>query len=252
MTAALLCIPFGAAIGMLLGLVGGGGSILAVPVLVYVVGLPVREATTVSLAMVAVTALFAGAASARAGQVRRRPAIVFGIAGATGAVAGAALNRLADPSVILVGFGAVMLVAAFAMLRRAGSTAHSPVEAHGLGRVAPAGIGVGTLSGFFGVGGGFVIVPALVLLLGLDIGAAAGTSLVVIACTSISALATHLSGSTVDWGVAATFTLAGVVGALLASRLRGRVRNERLVRGFAVLVAATAIFLIAKNAGTLA
>lgn len=251
MHGALLALPFGLAIGLSLGLVGGGGSILAVPVLVYVVGEQVKQATTESLLIVGATALIGALDQARAGRVRWRVAGGFGIGGAGGALAGTALNRVASPGSILFAFALVMLAAAYAMLRRKGEGGADELDAHGRTlwlRIVPAGIGVGFLTGFFGVGGGFVIVPALVLLLGLSMPVAVGTSLLVIALTSTSALAVHLAGSSIDGVVAATFTGAAVVGTLTGSRLGGRLSSARLTQLFAALIVAVALFLIAKNA----
>ncbi len=250
MNGALLALPFGLAIGLSLGLVGGGGSILAVPVLVYVIGEHVKQATTESLLIVGATALIGGLDQARDGRVRWRVAVGFGIGGAGGALGGTALNRLASPRSILFAFALVMLAAAYAMLRHMEAGHAEEIDAHGRAlwlRVLPAGAGVGFLTGFFGVGGGFVIVPALVLLLGLPMPVAVGTSLLVIALTSASALAAHLASGSIDWPVAAAFTGAAILGALTGSRLGGRLSSARLTQLFAALVVAIALFLIAKN-----
>ncbi len=254
MTGPLVALPFGLAVGLSLGLVGGGGSILAVPVLVYVVGEPVKDATTESLLIVGATALVGALDQARAGRVRARTAAVFGAAGSAGAVGGTALNRLASPASILFAFALLLLAAAAAMLRRPpGMRAERPARGRSLWlRVAPAGLAVGVLTGFFGVGGGFVIVPALVLLLALPMGAAVGTSLLVIALTSAAALAAHLSTGHIDWGVAGAFTGSAVAGALAGSRLGRRVSSRRLAEIFAAVVVAVAVFLIAKNVTALA
>ena len=251
MTAALLCLPFGAAIGACLTLLGGGGSLLAVPVLVYVFGERPAEATTLSLAMVAATALVGGAAKARAGVLPSRVAVEFGVPAVLGAFAGAILNRHADPGVLLLAFGLLLLAAAAAMVRTS-PAAHLRLRPRRALSSAATGLAAGFLSGFFGVGGGFVIVPALVLLLGLELSRAVATSLVLIAVTSGAALALHLGSTGVDWRVATAFTGAGVAGALAAGRAGGRIRDERLLRGFALLVAATAVFLIVKNLGAVA
>lgn len=255
MHGALLALPFGAAIGLSLGLVGGGGSILAVPVLVYVVGEQVKQATTESLLIVGATALVAGLAQARDGRVRWRVAMGFGAGGAAGAFAGTALNRLASPASILFALALVMLAAAYGMLRRKGDRNAPEVEARNRAlwlRVLPAGVAVGFLTGFFGVGGGFVIVPALVLLLGLAMPVAVGTSLIVIALTSASALAAHLASGSIDWTVATAFTAAAVVGALAGSRLGAHLSSARLTQLFAILIVAVALFLIAKNVTVIA
>ena len=253
MHGALLALPFGLAIGISLGLVGGGGSILAVPVLVYVIGENVKQATTESLLIVGTTALIGGLDQARDGRVRWRVTFAFGAGGVAGALAGTALNRLASPSSILFAFAFVMLAAAYVMLRRTAAPGRTEVDPRGRSlwlRVVPAGLGVGLLTGFFGVGGGFVIVPALVLLLGVEMPVAVGSSLIVIAMTSASALAAHLASGAIDWPVAIAFTTAAVGGALAGSRVGSRVSSMRLAQLLAALIVAVASFLIVKNVAT--
>ena len=246
---ALLALPFGLAIGVLLGLVGGGGSILAVPILVYVLGEPVKRATTESLLIVGVTALVGALAAARAGRVRWRVGLAFAAAGAATSVGGTALNRLVSSHTILLGFAVLLAAAAYGMLRRRpdrGSPSENTQTPH-WSRVAAAGAATGLLTGFFGVGGGFVIVPALALTLGLPMTLAIGTSLLVIALTSASALAAHLASGGINIGLAAAFTAAALVGALVGTRLHGHVPETRLRQVFASLLLAIAVFLIAKN-----
>ena len=251
----LLALPFGVAIGLALGLVGGGGSILAVPVLVYVLGEPVKEATTASLAIVGTTALVGAADHARVGSVRGRIAAVFGFGGACGAVAGTVLNRLTDAHVLLLAFAVVMLGSAYAMVRgrAVGPREETPANVRTLAvRILPVGVGVGVLTGFFGVGGGFLIVPAFVLLLGLSMPLAIGTSLLVIALTSLSALAAHLASGSVDWAVVIAFTAAAIVGALAGSAAGRHLSGARLTQVFAAMIVAVACFLIAKNLAAVA
>jgi uncharacterized membrane protein YfcA len=203
---ALLALPFGLGIGLLLGLVGGGGSVLAVPVLVYVLDQPVKDATTESLLVVGSAALVGAVDHARIGRVQIRTALAFGAAGAIGAVGGTALNRLISGPALLLAFALLLVAAAVAMLLRR----EDPLAQGGnssLGRVGAVGIGAGVLTGFFGVGGGFVIVPALVLLLGLPLTLAVGTSLLVITLSSAAALAAHLASGSIDWAVALIFTV---------------------------------------------
>ena len=246
MSGALLALPFGLAIGLLLGLVGGGGSLLAVPVLVYLLGEPVKDATTESLLVVGTAALVGAADHARIGRVELRTGLTFGAAGAAGARGGPALNRLVGGRSILLAFALLLLVAAIAMLRHA---PESPTRGSkpSFVRVAPVGFGTGVLTGFFGVGGGFVIVPALVLLLGLPLTLAVGTSLLVIALTSASALAAHLASGGIDWLIATTFTGAAIAGALTGRRVGAVVSSQRLGQLFALLLVAIAVFLVAEN-----
>jgi uncharacterized membrane protein YfcA len=246
--APLLALPFGIAIGLSLGLVGGGGSILAVPVLVYVLGEGVREATTASLLIVGVTALAGALDHARAGRVRVGTAVAFGTAGALGSLVGTLFNHLASPHAILALFSLVLLAAAASMLRR-GEAPDVPYDqrAKRWTVVLPLGLFVGVISGFFGVGGGFLIVPALALALGLPTATAIGTSLLVIAIVSGAGFAAHLATGTFDWPVAVAFTAAGLVGAVTGSRIVHRFSNIRLRQAFAAVTAAVAAALLVVN-----
>ena len=242
---ALLAVPIGLAIGLLLGLVGGGGSILAVPALVYGLGQDVKTATTTSLLVVGATALAGSLAHARGGHVGWRCALVFSAIGGLGSFAGTALNRSLDGQVILILFALVLLAAAAAMLHYRPPNESRP-RASWL-KVVPVALGVGALTGFFGVGGGFLVVPALVVLIGMPMELAVGTSLLVIALTCAVALSAHLASGDVEWPVAATMTASAVGGAVAGSRLGGQVPQERLRQGFAGLVVGIALFLLVKN-----
>jgi uncharacterized membrane protein YfcA len=250
MAGELLALPFGVAIGVLLGLVGGGGSILAVPVLVYVLGQPVHAATTESLLVVGSAALVGAADHTRVGNVRITTALAFGLAGSAGAIGGSALNRLVGGP-ILLGFAALLLLAAYAMQRRRGFTAEPIRRPQAQLPAAATGLLTGLLTGLFGVGGGFVIVPALVLLLGLPITLAVGTSLAIIALTSASALAAHLASGPIDWGIATAFAAAAIAGALVGRRLGGRLDQRRLGTLFALLLVSVAVLLVVENVRTL-
>lgn len=249
MDAALLAAAFGLAIGLLLGLVGGGGSILAVPALVYGLGQDVKTATTTSLLVVGATALAGSFAHAREGHVGWRCALLFSAVGGAGSFVGTALNRTLDGELILVLFALVLLAAAAAMLRhRPGSATRRSASWR---KVVPVALGVGALTGFFGVGGGFLIVPALVLLIGMPIELAVGTSLLVIALTSAIALSAHLASGDIDWPLAAAMTASAILGALAGSHAGGHVPQERLRQGFAGLVTVVGIFLLARNASAI-
>jgi hypothetical protein len=248
----LLALPFGLAIGLSLGLLGGGGSILAVPVLVYVIGEGVREATTMSLLIVGSAALVGAVDHARAGRVRFRTAAAFGVAGAVGSVGGTLLNRLASPEAILFLFALLLLVVAAAMLRRPDrSDEPRDQRTHAWTRAVPVGLLVGVLTGFFGVGGGFLIVPALALILGLQMPVAVGTSLLVISIVTAVAFAAHLTTGSIDWAVAAPFTAAALAGAVAGSRLVSRLPAVRLRQAFAGMTIAMAVTLIVVNADVL-
>lgn len=246
---ALIAAPvaFGILIGLLLGLVGGGGSILTVPILVYVLGLTPHEATATSLVIVGVTALAGVAPHLQAGRVQWRTVLLFGSAGVLGTFGGAWANQRVSGPLMLLLFGVLMLVAAARMVL--GGAPASGQVAQPRGWVIPvAGLSVGLLTGFFGVGGGFVIVPALVLWLGLPMRVAIGTSLVIIAINSLSGAAAHWAGGGFNWLVALLFIGGGLLGGQLGGRAVGHVDEALLKRGFAGLMAAIALFLIASNA----
>lgn len=279
----LLTLPLGLLIGVALGALGGGGSILAVPALVYVVGLGPKSAVTTSLVVVGVTALGGMIGHLRAGRVRVGAGLWFGLAGVAGSLLGSRLNRAVDPQALLIAFSGVMVVAAWRMWVSARNqecaaanappsdavaarpvesiashlpfarpvamlTSKSPRETMSLvAGVVAAGTVVGFMTGFFGVGGGFIIVPALVLVLRFDMPVAVGTSLLVIAVNSGTALATRLATTGVDWRVAVPFTLAGLGGALFGNHLASRAPSSTLVRWFAALLVAVAAYTLAHS-----
>jgi uncharacterized membrane protein YfcA len=242
---ALLALPFGLAIGLLLGLVGGGGSILAVPVLVYVLGQPIKEATTESLLVVGTAALVGAVDHARVGRVQMRTALAFGAAGALGALPGTALNRDVPGQLLLVAFAVLLLAAPASMLRRRFDLAAGSSDAS-WASAAAAGVGTGVLTGFLGVGGGFLIVPALVLLLGLPVTLAVGTSLLAIVLTSAAALAAHLSSGSIDASIAFAFTAGAIGGTLAGRRLGTDISPARLGQLLACVLAAVAPFVLAE------
>lgn len=251
---AVAAIPFGLVIGAALGMFGGGGSVLAVPVLVYVLDQGVHEATTASLVVVTAGALAGGAGHARHGRICWRHAVAFTAAAVPGVIAGTALGNLVSGSVLIAAFAVIMLGAAVATWRRAGS-ARSADRDHPLcpplrlSRDLFAGLMIGAMTGFFGVGGGFLIVPTLAVFLALSMRLAVGTSLAIITATSVLALAAHLAaGRGIDVAVTATMTVACIAGALAGVRLAGRVPQRQLGRGFAGLVVVVAAYLLISAA----
>jgi hypothetical protein len=184
-------------------------------------------------------------------QVQWRLAGVFGLAGAAAAFGGAAVNRLLDPTIVLLGFAALMVAAGIRMLGDQGEVGGSCALPGGgvnwrscIPKAVSAGVVVGFLTGLFGVGGGFLIIPALVLLLGLPMITAVATSLVIIVVNSIAGFSAHLGIAAIDYRIAATFTLAAIVGSLGAGRVATRLPADRLRRWFAYLVFAVAAFVI--------
>lgn len=249
-----ISIIAGAVIGLSLGALGGGGSILAVPVLVYALQLDAQSATTASLVIVGITAITAALSHARAGRVDWRAALVFGALGIPASIGGSLLNRAVDPQVLLLAFAALMLLAAGAMYRRSRRSAEAPTGTPPTGaaqvaRVVAVALVVGFLTGFLGVGGGFLIVPALVLAMGFGMPTAVGTSLVIISITSLAAFVERLGHGTIPWEVIVPFTAAAVVGSLIGKRLSEKVSGAALTRAFAVLLVLVAGY-VAVRAGT--
>jgi len=299
----VIAIPAGLLIGLSLGALGGGGSILTVPVLVYLLRQPPHAATAGSLLIVGITAAAGMIAHQRAGRVRLGPGIAFGVLGVAGAYAGTRLSADIRPGLLLSLFAGLMLVAAAAMLRRRRGAAgqHAPAAQsppaprqaaapagpgasplrggvitatldkpaaavlapgrpvawprprgsaavrQGL-KIVAAATGVGLLTGFFGVGGGFVIVPALVLALGFEMPVAVGTSLLVIAINSGAALAARLGGNVhLDWPLLGVFTAAALAGALAGNRVASRVGPSRLTTAFTVLLIAVAAYSLIRS-----
>ena len=230
-------------IGAVLGLLGGGGSVLTLPIMLLVVGLVQVTAAAMSVTVLAVTAPISAIAHARRGNVRLALGLLLGAGGATGAFLGGRLARALPPTVLLAGFVLVMAVTARAMLRRRVASTSAPRaqdtplrRALRTALLALSGLGVGVLSGLLGVGGGFLIVPILTLLADVPISIAVGTSAVVISVNSMAGVIGQHAWSYVDWQLAVAFSLASVIGTLVGGRYTGRVAPERLRRWFGVLV----------------
>ena len=247
----IAAVGFGALIGILLGLLGGGGSILAVPALVYGAGLPLAAAVPTSLLVVGISSVTAVLPRRRRRQIQWRLAGIVGAAGAVAAFAGATVNRLLDPRIVLVGFAVLMVAAGLRMLRdqdESGGDCALPdggINWRGcLPKSIAVGLAVGFLTGLFGVGGGFLIIPALVLLLGLPMPMAVGTSLAIIVINSAAGFAAHVGDAPINYRIAAGFTVAAIAGSLAAGRIAGRLPARRLQRAFAYLVFAVAAFVI--------
>lgn len=234
-------------VGVSLGLLGGGGSILTVPLLVYVAGLDANAAVATSLAVVGAVSAAGAIRHARAGTVDWRTAAVFAPAGMVGAYLGGRLGALVPGTVLLIAFAVLLVVTSVAMLRP--SSTPEPTG-HGDGRIPVVhvllhGLVVGAVTGFVGAGGGFLVVPALVVLGGLPMHTAVGTSLVVIATKSFAGLLGH-GLETVDVPLAIGFTLAAALGAVVASGLGRRIdaRHLRDSFGWFVLVVGVAVLAV--------
>lgn len=290
-------VALGLLIGLALGALGGGGSILTVPALVYLLGEPARAATTESLVIVGVAAMAGTVAHARAGHVRWGSGLAFGLAGVAASFAGTAVNGRVDPNVLLLAFAALMVTAGVAMVVRRSApggpsaqaqavpprrpAADSPLHTSGSGpsaiatsvrtppraaeagtvpakppahrladeavKVLLAGMAVGFLTGFFGVGGGFVIVPALVMALGYRMPAAVGTSLLVIAVNSAAALSARIGHVTFHWSLLVPFALAALAGSLAGRRVADAVPAGTLSKAFTVLLFVVAGYMAIRS-----
>jgi uncharacterized membrane protein YfcA len=248
----LVALVSGLFVGFSLGLIGGGGSILAVPLLLYAVGVPdPHRAIGTSALAVAVNAFLNLIPHARSGYVRWREVVVFAACGVVGAWAGSTLGKTFNGADLLVLFALLMIVIAGLMLRprramAAGTVAFSPRVA---ARLAETGFAVGMLAGFFGIGGGFLIVPGLVLAAGMTIIEAIGSSLFAVGSFGLTTAANYAASGLIDWTLAALFIVGGTgggwLGASLAKRLaRGRNALNRVFAGVIVLVA---LYMLARN-----
>lgn len=254
----LAAIGLGLAIGLAVGMLGGGGSVLAVPVLVYLLDQSVDAATTSSLVIVAAGSCAGAIGHARAGRVCWRHAGTFTAAAVPGIIAGTAAGSVLGGDVLIAAFAVVMLGAAQATWRRAGDDEEGAADGWEPGSACPplrmprdlvAGAVVGFLTGLFGVGGGFLIVPTLAIALAFTMRTAVGTSLMIITATSLIGLGAHLlAGRGIDAGLTATMAAACVAGALLGSAAAGRVPARTLGRAFAVMVVVVATYLLVSVA----
>ena len=268
-----IAVPLGLVTGAVMGALGGGGAILTIPVLIYVLGMPPHDATTASLVIVGVSAASTAVSHVRGGTARLLDAVVLAVVGIVGTYAGSLASAAVPAAVLVVLLASLLAVVGGLMVRQtpggadddpdvaiatgeaasgasgvvgaSGNTAGSGPTVRRLGPIAAVGVGVGLLTGFFGVGGGFAIVPALTLVLGYPMRAAIGTSLLVIALNSATALAARLvQGASLDWPLVATFTVGAILGGLLGGRLARRASPQALRRGFAVLLFLVAAYML--------
>lgn len=250
----LLGYGLAALMGLVLGTLGGGGSILTVPILVYVLGYDPKAAIGMSLAVVGVTSAVGALGHWHVGNVRLRSAAVFAGFAMAGTLLGTRLATLVSGTFQLTLFAVVMLLAAAVMLRGPRELAGgAAVPADAARRPRPLlltgldGAAVGSLTGLVGVGGGFLIVPALVALGGLPMHQAVGTSLVVIALNALAGFAGYLDQIAVDWTVMLAFTACAVAGIIAGSRLAGRIPARSLRRAFAVLLLLMGSFMLYRT-----
>ena len=243
-----LAVGLAVFVGISLGLLGGGGSILTVPLLAYVAGVDPKQAIAMSLFVVGVTSAVGSIAHARAGRVRWRVAGVFGAAAMAGAYGGGRLARYIPGNVLLIAFALIMIMAAVAMLRGRRDVGDESAGPLPIAKIVLQGASVGVISGLVGAGGGFLLVPALALLGGLPMPVAVGTSLVVISMQSFAGRAGHLSGESIDWKLAGMVTAAAVVGSIIGGRLTSRVDPATLRKAFGWFVLGMAALVLAEEA----
>lgn len=238
-------------VGLSLGLLGGGGSILTVPILTYVLGMEPREAIASSLFIVGVTSAVSLLAHARAGRVRWRTGLLFGAAGMAGAYAGGLAGGVIPGVVLMILFAVMMIAAATAMLRARVDRDDRHGDGAGggrrVGRILLDGFVVGLATGLVGAGGGFLVVPALALLGGLPMAVAVGTSLLVITMKSTAGLAGYLATVQLDWPVVLAFTVVAVLTSFVGARLAGVVPEGRLRTGFGWFVLVMGAVVLAQE-----
>lgn len=267
----VLAVALGLVVGLVIGTLGGGGGVLAVPALVYALGQDASTATTSSIVIVGVISIVGALARARGQSLRWRTGIAFGVIGIPAAWAGTLLNRAVPEPVLLLSFAALTIAVAALMLAKgrndavddpaSGDAESSPTGGSGTSlavaeragartsraamvvKVVVSATVVGFLTGFLGVGGGFLVVPALTLVLAMDMSAAIGTSLLVIGLNSISSLAARLDHLQLDWSVILPFTVLAIVGALAGKLVADRLSSATLNRGFAGLLVAVGVFV---------
>ncbi|WP_241385720.1 sulfite exporter TauE/SafE family protein [Rhodococcus sp. CH91] len=244
-----LTVSLAVLVGVTLGLLGGGGSILTVPLLAYVAGMDAKEAIATSLLVVGVTSAVGAISHARAGRVQWRTGILFGLAGMVGAYGGGLLSRFIPGTVLLLAFAVMMIATAIAMLRgRRNKTAGGEGDrSMPVGKILLDGVVVGLVTGLVGAGGGFLVVPALALLGGLPMPVAVGTSLIVIAMKSFAGLGGYLSTVQIDWRLAAMVTGAAVVGSLIGGRLTSLVDPDTLRKSFGWFVLIMSSVILAQE-----
>ena len=249
----ILSLISGSLVGTVLGLIGGGGSILAVPLLVYLVGVESPHvAIGTSAVAVALSALSSLLGHARLGNVRWPCAITFTIAGVVGAAVGSTMGKAFDGQRLLLLFGVLMIVVAAMMLRRRPSAASSfvPLSRESAGKLAPRlagfGLATGTLAGFFGIGGGFLVVPGLIAATEMPLIAAIGSSLVSVTAFGITTAANYAASDLIDWRLVALFVTGGIAGSIVGGKLAQRLSTQKaaLTQVFAAIVASAGLYVV--------
>jgi uncharacterized protein len=255
---AVLAVLSGSLVGFTLGLIGGGGSIMATPLLLYIVGLPPHEAIGTGALAVSVDAFANFGGYARAGNVRWHSAMLFAGVGVIGAAAGSSLGKAFDGKRLLFLFGIVMIAVGITMLRRGRRAMRDRASGDRPGArpafnpllVSGAALLVGALSGFFGIGGGFLIVPGLLFATGMPMIDAVGSSLLSVGSFGLTTAVNYAASGLIDWVVAAEYIVGGIAGGLLGIRLAITLapRKAVLIQIFAGFVFAVAAYMLYRNA----
>jgi uncharacterized protein len=259
---ALIAAVLGIVVGAVIGGLGGGGGVLTVPALVFVLGQSAHDATTGSILIVGVTSLVGAAARVRERGIEWRTGVAFGVVGIPAAYLGTLLNRNVGQPVLLIAFACLTLLAATAMLWRGGdqpeelpeagvgatavATRHGTVSALAV-KIVVCGVVVGFLTGFLGVGGGFLVVPALVVILRMPMSLAIGTSLFIIVLNAVSSVLSRAADLHLNWAVVAPFTVAAIAASLVAKRVTSHVSGATLGRAFAVMLTLVGLFVAAQS-----
>lgn len=245
MTTFVIAAFIGAFVGLSLGLLGGGGAVLIVPSMVYLLGVDEHVALATALIIVGINALFGGVIAWRDGRTQIQTALLFGASGMMTAYVGALLSKNIDGRILLTVFSVMLLIIAMLMYRGNKNLKQSEAR-QPLWLIIAVGAGVGLITGTLGVGGGFVIVPALVLLVGLPMRTAVGTSLLVIAMNSSASLLGHLD-TAFDWGLIVSL-LVGALPAMVASGPLGKkIDQDKLRQSFAIFISVVALFMLGEN-----
>ena len=250
----LLAFGSGGFVGLTLGIIGGGGSIVATPLLLYVVGLSPHLAIGTGALAVSANAFVNFASHARAGNVRWRAAAMFAGAGVVGALIGSTIGKNFDGQRLILFFAIMMVVIGLLMLRpnQGGGTIPARMTAPMGARILGIGLCVGLLSGFFGIGGGFLIVPGLILATGMPMINAIGTSLLAVGVFGLATALNYAASGLVDWMVAAEFIAGGIVGGWFGMKAACHLAAQRntLNRMFAALVLGVATYIIWRSIGS--
>jgi hypothetical protein len=244
----LLAVVFGAVVGAMLGLFGGGGSTLAIPLLAYGIGMSPREAIATSLVAVGLAALAGAVRHWRCGTLDLGMAVAFGIVGAAGSALGAQLARALLPAIQMILFALVMIVAAILMLRHKDYPPAQGARKASGATIVLAALGPGLLTGVAGIGAGFVVVPALVGITGMPIHRAIGTSLLVIAFNAGGGIASYASYVTMDTAVLVPFSSTAIVAVVVATTLGSRIEEKSLRRAFSVMLILVGTLTVIREA----